>query len=110
MSTQEYTIEHVDDEWQWAAPMHVVSCVSFPCMMSTHSIFMEEYSIITHCLEVMARPCKGGECEHVPTQATIDTESTKGSFMKKSCLKTYAVEEHDGSFGRGGATCSKPTR
>ena len=33
---------------------------------------------------------KGGECEHVPTQATIDVKSTKGSFMKK------AVEEHDG--------------
>ena len=34
---------------------------------------------------------EGGECEHIPTQARGGA-----AFMKKACLKTYAVQEHEG--------------
>ena len=41
---------------------------------------------------------KSGACENIPTQAFAgkDTQSAGSSFKKKACLKTYAVEEHEG--------------
>lgn len=40
---------------------------------------------------------KEGECEHVPSQDLVGAKSRPSStFMKKACLKTYAVQEHEG--------------
>ncbi|KAL7554126.1 hypothetical protein ACHAWF_017544 [Thalassiosira exigua] len=38
---------------------------------------------------------KGGACENIPTQAVAGAVSNK-TYKKKACLKTYAVQEHEG--------------
>ncbi|KAL7532953.1 hypothetical protein ACHAXR_004954, partial [Thalassiosira sp. AJA248-18] len=39
---------------------------------------------------------KEGACESIPTQTIADGTTTPSNFKKKACLKTYAVQEHEG--------------
>ena len=43
---------------------------------------------------------KEGVCESIPTQAFVPgstgSQSKSSNFKKKACLKTYAVQEHEG--------------
>lgn len=39
---------------------------------------------------------KEGACESIPTQTIADGSTTPSNFKKKACLKTYAIQEHEG--------------
>lgn len=39
---------------------------------------------------------KEGACESIPTQTISDGSTTPSNFKKKACLKTYAIQEHEG--------------